>query len=902
MKKFIKIAALVFVLLFAVLISIPFLFKDKIVAKVKEEANKNLNATVNFGEFDISIISSFPNLKFSINELSIIGKDDFLGDTLIFSKITALNLNLMSVIKGEKYQINSIVINNATINALVNKLGKANWDITKPCEPSAPSAESSNFKMQLSKFEIQNSKIVYDDKQMGFKTKLIGLNHILKGDFTQDVFLMETLTEIEKWSMMYGGIAYLKNVRTKIKADLDANMPAFKFTFKNNEFELNDLKLGLDGYFAMPKEDMDMDLKFNCSQTSFASFLSLIPGCYTSDFKDIKTKGSFSLSAFVKGIYNDKKMPAFAIDLIVSNASFQYPSLPKSVNNINLDVKVKNPNGNPDRTSIDINKFHAEMGNNPLDVAMHILTPVSDPFVDGTIKGRVDLNSIKEFVPLESDQKLNGVITADVYLKGNKSTIDNKKYSEFIAKGNFMVENMNYVSKEIPYGMSISKAVLNFTPKAAELTQFNSRIGKSDLNASGKIENFIGYALADEKLKGKFFVNSNYLDVNEIMGEQTTAETSADTSKSGIVEVPANIDFELDGNFSRMLYSNMDMRNVKGKIVVRDSKVSMQDLFMLLLDGSMVLNGSYSTANLKKPEVDFNMKIENFDLSKTVKTFNTIEKLAPIAKQSNGKFSTLLAFTSNLKQDMSPELTTLNGEGKLQTKQLVITNFPMFSKIADAIKMPEYKNLPLNNTNLSFSFKNGRVNVQPFDVKIKNSVFNIGGSQGFDQTIDYKVKAEVQTKDLGAGANQVASNLTALANSKGANFSVGDKITLNMVVTGTVADPKLDAGLSDLKNNLKDQARAELEKKKKELEDKARAEADKKKAELENKANAELEKKKTELEAKRKAEEDKLKAEADKKKKELEEKAKAEAEKKKKEVEDKAKKEAEKKLKGLLGR
>ncbi len=808
----------------------------------------------------------------------------------------------MSVIKGEKYQINSIVINNATINALVNKIGKANWDITKPIEPSAPSAESSNFKMQLSKFEIENSNIVYDDKQMGFKTKLIGLNHTLKGDFTQDVFLMETFTEIEKWSMMYGGIAYLKNARTKIKADINANMPAFKFTFKKNEFELNDLKLGLDGYFAMPKEDMDMDLKFNCAQISFASFLSLIPGCYTADFKDIKTKGSFSLSAFVKGIYNDKKMPAFAVDLIVSNASFQYPTLPKSVNNINLDVKVKNPNGNPDRTAIDINKFHAEMGNNPLDVAMHILTPVSDPFVDGTIKGRVDLNSIKEFVPLESDQKLNGVITADVYLRGNKSTIDNKKYSEFIAKGNFMVENMNYVSKEIPYGMSISKAVLNFTPKAAELTQFNSKIGKSDLNASGKIENFIGYALADEKLKGKFLVNSNYLDVNEIMGEQTTPETAADTSKSGIVEVPANIDFELDGNFSRMLYSNMDMRNVKGKIVVRDSKVSMQDLFMLLLDGSMVLNGSYSTANLKKPEVDFSMKIDNFDLSKTVKTFNTIEKLAPIAKQSNGKFSTQLAFTSNLKQDMSPELTTLNGEGKLQTKQLVITNFPMFSKIADAIKMPEYKNLPLNNTNLSFSFKNGRVNVQPFDVKIKNSVFNIGGSQGFDQTIDYKVKAEVQTKDLGAGANQVASNLTALANSKGANFSVGDKITLNMVVTGTVADPKLDAGLSDLKNNLKDQARAELEKKKKELEDKAIAEADKKKAELENKANAELEKKKAELEAKRKAEEDKLKAEADKKKKELEEKAKAEAEKKKKEVEDKAKKEAEKKLKGLFGK
>lgn len=901
MKKFFKIFAIVFALLVAFLISIPFLFKDKIIAKVKEEANKNLNAVVNFGEFDISIISSFPNLKFSINDLSVIGKDNFLGDTLIYSKKFSLNLNLMSVIKGEKYQINSILIQDANINALVDKNGKANWDITKPSEPSAPSSESSNFKMSLKKFEISNSNILYDDKQLGFKTVLKNMTHTLSGDFTQDIFDIETNTEIEKFTMIYGGVAYLKNVHTSIDADLEANMPAFKFTFKENEFGLNDIKIGMDGYFAMPKEDMDMDLKFNCKQTTFASLLSLIPGCYTADFKDVKTSGTFSLAAFIKGIYNDKKMPSFAVKLNVGNASFQYPSLPKSVKNINLDLNIQNPDGTPNKTAIDINKFHAEMGPNPLDVAMHVRTPISDPFIDGTIKGKVDLSSVKEFIPLESDQKLNGIISADVYLKGNKSSIDNKKYSDFTAKGSVLVENMNYVSKDIPYGMTISKALLNFTPQMAELAQFNSKIGKSDMNASGKIENFIAYALTDDKLKGSFSITSNFLDVNEIMGEESSTQT-ADTAAATVTEVPSNIDFELDGSFTHLVYSNMDMRNVKGKIVVRDSKVSMKDLYMILLDGTMVLNGSYSTANIKKPEVDFEMNIKDFDLAKTTKTFNTIEKLAPIAKQSNGKFSTQIAFKSILKQDMSPELNTLNGAGKMQTKQVVINNFPMFSKIADALKMPEYKNLALNNTNLSFAFKDGRVNVEPFNVKIKNSNFQIGGSQGFDQTIDYKIKADVQTKDLGAGANQLASNLTSLANSKGANVSVGDKITLNMGVTGTVTDPKLNTGLKDVGNNLKDQAKAELDKKKKELEDKARAEADKKKAELEAKANAEIDKKKAELEAKRKQEEDKLKAEADKKKAEMEAKAKAEADKKKKELEEKAKNEAGKKLKGLFGK
>ena len=58
MKKILKITGITLLVLIVALIALPFLFKDKLVKMAKEEANKNLNAKVDFGNFDLSIISS----------------------------------------------------------------------------------------------------------------------------------------------------------------------------------------------------------------------------------------------------------------------------------------------------------------------------------------------------------------------------------------------------------------------------------------------------------------------------------------------------------------------------------------------------------------------------------------------------------------------------------------------------------------------------------------------------------------------------------------------------------------------------------------------------------------------------------------------------------------------------
>ncbi len=70
----------------------------------------------------------------------------------------------------------------------------------------------------------------------------------------------------------------------------------------------------------------------------------------------------------------------------------------------------------------------------------------------------------------------------------------------------------------------------------------------------------------------------------------------------GVIEVPRNIDFQMDANLKQVLFDKMTFNNMNGKLVVKDGKVDMKNLSMGTMGGNVVMNGYYSTANAKKPE------------------------------------------------------------------------------------------------------------------------------------------------------------------------------------------------------------------------------------------------------------------------------------------------------------
>ena len=84
----------------------------------------------------------------------------------------------------------------------------------------------------------------------------------------------------------------------------------------------------------------------------------------------------------------------------VSQGMFKYPSLPAAINNINFDLKIDCPDGVFDHTLIDMKKLHLELIRNLLMPVYLLKHQFPDPYIDASIKGRIDLGSVKNFMPL----------------------------------------------------------------------------------------------------------------------------------------------------------------------------------------------------------------------------------------------------------------------------------------------------------------------------------------------------------------------------------------------------------------------------------------------------------------------------------------------------------------------
>lgn len=822
MKKFLKYTGIAIGFIFLVLIILPFAFKGKIIDAIKQAANDNINAVVNFEDVDLSLIRNFPNLRISIENFTVINKAPF--DSVKLAEIGSLEavVDVKSLFSDE-IQISKIAIIKPSFDVRVTADGVANYDIAKPdtvpsTEGAAQDTSASAFKLKLKEYSIEDGTIKYYDQSMPMLLKIFGLQHNGSGDFTQDNFKFSTSTQSDSLTFWFDNITYINEAKTDIKLDLEMDMKNMKFTISNNEILLNELFLGAQGWIAMPAEDIDMDISFSATKTDFRNLLSMVPAEFAKDLKGVDATGKMALDGYVKGKYNENSLPGFGLKMIVENGRFKYPDLPKSVDNIQMNASIDADLNVMDNTKINVDKFHLEMAENPVDLSLQVRTPESDPYINFLCKAFINLDNVKEFIPMEKGDQVHGTINADIALKGNMSAIEKEQYDQFNASGKIDIANVLFKSDSLPYDLQVNTASFAFNPTYLDLSNFNAQIGRSDLSANGKIDNYLSYFLRDSLLSGTFNVSSQLLDLNEFMAEDEPATSSqtatADTSSSNLspIELPGNIDFNLNSSFAKMIYDKNEITNVKGGIQLKDKIARLKNLTMNVMEGSVGMTGAYDARNLALPKMDFTFDIKDMDINKAANQFNTIDKLAPIAKSCNGRFSTKLNIKSDLDQKMMPINPTVFGFGALSTKGVTIKDFQPLVKLAEKINVDKLKNPKITDVNVSFKIKEGVVSVEPFIVRVDDIPAKVYGTTTLDQIIDYNVEMDIPFEKFPGNTVQQAGSLLNEINKKtGTNLSIGTKVNVIAKITGTITDPKVGVTSKALGNDaiqsLKDQAK-----------------------------------------------------------------------------------------------
>ncbi|GAA3939560.1 hypothetical protein GO495_10455 [Chitinophaga oryziterrae] len=811
-KKILKVVGIIFVVLIAAAIAIPYFFKGKIMSIAKTELNKQLNANVDFKDVDISLIRHFPRLAVAIEDLQVINRAPFEGDTLISVKKIDLALNLMSVIKGGKMDIYNVSVTAPRIHAIVHKNGEANWNITKPdTVTTTATTDTASFALSLQQYKIEDAMISYEDEQGGMGLLIEDLDHQGKGDFTQDLFTLQTSTEAAAVTFHYGLIPYLLRTHTKMEADVQVDNKTSTYTLQKGDVTLNNLQLAVQGFFKMVNDSTyGMDLTMKAPSTKFKDILSLVPAIFMKDFDKIKTDGTTAFDGFVKGTYSATQMPAFGLHLDVKNGFFQYPDLPKPVKNIQIALNIKNADGVPDHTIVDMPSAHLEMDNTPIDMRLLVKTPISDMYVDGAVKGKLDLSKVTQFVKLEEGTALSGILDADVNAKGNMSAIEKQEYDRFYAAGTLIVSNLLYRSKDYPDGVKVNNLSMVFNPKNVTVQKFDGQYMGTNFQANGEVNNMLAYVFKNAPLDGKLAVKADQVNLDKWMGTTTTTTTAAPDTSAPFV-VPANLDFTVQAQVDKVHYDKLDMNNVSGSLLLKDQTVTMQQIKANALQGNMEVNGSYSTKNTPlTPDITMAYNVQNVDVKETFNAFNTVQKLMPVGQFLSGKITSQLSLKGKLGKDMMPVMSSLTGDGNLLLIEGVLQKFAPVEQLASTLNVNQLKNISLKDIKTYFSFEDGRVKVKPFNLKAGGINMLVGGSHGFDQSLDYVMQMTLPRSIIGKQGDALVNSLATAATNKGIPVNVSDSVHLNVLLGGNITKPTYKTDLQETAgaamNNLKDQA------------------------------------------------------------------------------------------------
>jgi len=793
MKKILKITGLTLFGLLVLMLLLPFLFQDKIIEFVKKEANNNLNVTLDFDKLSLSFIRNFPRATISLHDLSMIGKGEFEGDTLVFANKISVTVNLASIFGSAGYEISKVLLDQPVINAIVLPDGKVNWDIMQASEdiPAAEDTTSSSIKLSLKDVTINKANIFYRDEQAKMSASINDLQLSLSGDMTAEHTVLRSEAAIKALTLTMSGVPYLNRADIAMHLNIDADLKNGKYTFDHNTIRLNAIEAGIDGWIAMLDDGYEMDVQLNTAKVDFKQLLSLVPAIYAKDFAGVRASGDVQLAAIAKGKMIDEQLPMFDVKLLVDKGRFQYPELPKSVDNVGIDMQITNPGGVADLTKIDVRKFHVEMAGNPFNFSLAIATPVSDMSIKGTANGKIDFSHLKDIYPLEEGMSMNGLLTAALSFAFKMSQVEKKQYENVSASGLLQLKDMVYKSAGMP-DVQIDNAALQFTPKHVELSGLNVIIGKNDIAADGRLENFIPYVFADATLKGTLNVKSDYLNLNDFMGGEAAAAAAEDTTAMSAFVVPKNVDFIMTAKMKEMIFDKLNMKNTEGQIVVKDGKIDLKNFSTNALAGTIVLNGYYSTAkDPKNPEINMGVDVRNAAFSETYKSLDMIRQLSPIFENMGGLYSVKMNLSTTLNKSMLPNLQTLAAGGLLQSQEVKIQDVTALNVMAKALKNDKLSTISAKDVKLNFEVKDGRVHTKPFDLNTGVGKMNLSGSTGLDQTIDYKCNIDLPENTLSGTLGKLVAVVS---------------------IKGTFKDPKVEVNTKDMVNQAVSAAKTEANK------------------------------------------------------------------------------------------
>lgn len=724
-------------------------FEQQIGRKLITEINRQLDAELAVGDFELSLLSGFPDASANLHTVTL---DDNRKGTLIEANNLSFRFGLFSLF-GSNIKVHSVVIEDGALFVHIDKKGRANYDILKKeTEEIEGETTGSELSISLNEAELRDVEVIYIDDRAQQEVKLLVNDALASGEFSSEEFSLTSFANLKSEFIELSDGRYLAGKNLDYDAKIKVNLAAGVYELENVDVGIEENRFKVDGtVVTTEKKGTHFDLNLVSKESSLKTMIGLLPESYRNYLKDFKSSGKFIVTAKIDGVLDQKQTPDMKVDFKLTDGRISGPKLGHSLKDVNFTAAFDN--SKKAKSVFEIADFKGYFNRELIQSKLKV-SNLDDPYIDFTVDGVLPLASVHGLLDHPAIKSGDGEIEIKNFrLKGKYNDMINPARIRRV-KTSGVLEFDDAELKINKEKMVIDKGIIKLIDNSMILKEVKLEGAGSDLVLDGKFVNFLPVLFADlENTKNAELIFQSNLKADALDFDRLIKMTKTDVEESIVsrsvmdsIHVEENLRLErftklLKGSFNAKIkkfnHNYIQGENFKGVIEFDNNEMSIKGSTDAM-DGRFVLDGKMFFKN--KPYLEGKFICEQVDVQEFFRQAENFGQEVLQYRHVRGEMNAKMAFSAKWAPDGTFLYDDLRVYGDVDIENGEMYNFELFYDFATYVKLKDLKHIKFTRLHNLFEIRKSRLYIPAMFMQSNALNLTLSGEHRFDNNFNYNIK------------------------------------------------------------------------------------------------------------------------------------------------------------------
>ncbi|WP_149867256.1 AsmA-like C-terminal region-containing protein [Solirubrum puertoriconensis] len=717
--------------------------EDRIIDLFVTAANRHLRTPVQVQKLELSWRADFPRVSILLSNVRIGGSLPL--DTAALARVRRLHcsFNAWDVLSG-RYHIRTLTVEQGAVQVRLDHRGQPNYFVLRP---DTVTADDEPLRFDFERVRVRNVAVSYADSSMRQRYELqahdLTAALLIAGDTVQ----VRATGPMRVEGLRVGKDTYFRQRELTVNTALAVNRATRQVRVQPSEVQVGAAVYTVAGTAGW-RGPTQLALQLGGKNTDVQSLLALLPPRFSKPLAVYRSEGAVYFGGTVKGELSAKRYPQIDVRFGSRDASFVHPETKQRIEHVFLTGTFRNgPQASARSAVLELSSIRGRLGGKPFSGSLSYRN-FHDPYVRLNVRAELDVADALRFYPVAALHQASGQLRIEAKLAGNLRTFRlNPARAAGEASGELQLRNVSLRLCKPNLGLTQLNGSFLLRRNDVAVSNFMGRAGLSDFRLNGLFRNALGWLLLPRQpLRVEADVAARFLNLDELLqaGSSVAATNSAPRaakrSNNYALQLPANIDLDLNATVQQLRFRRFHARALSGAVRMHNQVLTSPGIALAAAAGRLQMRGALDARQRELLKVSIVASCQQVQLDSLFYAFEDFGQHFITNRHLRGQLTGTAEADMYFGPQLQPLTNKLEAEIRATVRNGELNNFGPAQQLSMLASREQLRHLRFDELTNTIYIQSRTVYVPEMEIRSnvqRASVIRVTGTHTFDQQMDY---------------------------------------------------------------------------------------------------------------------------------------------------------------------